>query len=338
MIRKIHRVALLAVCLFSFQPDELLAQNMKIRGFFDFNTGYVDDKAYFALGEQDLFITSKLSDRIDFLGETVFKYASESSTSFTLGLERAIIKYNFSGNHNLIFGKHHTPINYWNDTYHHGRLFFPTIFRPTLFSAQIIPLHTVGIGIQGQNLGNLKFGYDVLAGNGIGSSEVADNDLFKSVTAAVHIKPADGLRVGASVYYDNIAAGAHTHTESHTTEPIDQLLSSASVGYFGKKFELLAEGTYGIDRTDSIGSAPSISYYGYAGYHLAEKIVLYARFDQILFDEKEMYYSGNDLVTVLGGLRFHVDPLAVIKVEYQHNEFEFGEPLDQITAQFAIGF
>ena len=113
-----------------------------------------------------------------------------------MSIERVVIKYNFAGNHNLLIGKHHTPLNYWNDSYHHGRVFFPTIYRPLLFDAEIIPLHTTGISLQGHDLGNLKFGYDFMLGNGLGSTEVLDNDKNKSVSAAIHIKPADRLRIG----------------------------------------------------------------------------------------------------------------------------------------------
>jgi hypothetical protein len=136
-----------------------------------------------------------LHDRISFLGETVFKFTPGTPTDFSVSVERVVIKYNYYGNHNLLIGKHHTPINYWNDTYHHGRVFFPTIERPLLFAANFIPLHTTGMSAQGQNLGKLRFGYDLMVGNGLGSSDVADNDTYKSITAALHIKPVENLRL-----------------------------------------------------------------------------------------------------------------------------------------------
>jgi hypothetical protein len=280
-----------------------------------------------------------LSDRVSFLGETVFKYASESSTSFTLGLERAIIKYNFSGNHNLVFGKHHTPVNYWNDTYHHGRLFFPTIFRPAMFTAGIVPLHTTGIGIQGHDLGGLKFGYDVMAGNGIGSSDVADNNKEKSYTAAIHIKPLNGMRIGGSAYYDVIAAGGHSHTTGTTSmDEVKQLLLTGSLGYFGDKVEFLGEGTWGNDHTDSLGNAPSTAYYVYAGYKIFPKVHLYGRFDQLLFDKREMYFVPNDLQSMVGGLRFQINYITVVKLEFQHDETKTVKNINTVNAQFAIGF
>src|SRR3982750_1021003 len=189
----------------------VFAQTTTIRGFVDVNTIVEKSKVSFNLGEQDLFINSELNDRFSFLGESVFKFSLSSPTTFDVSIERIVLKYNLAGNHNLLFGKHHTPINYWNDTYHHGKVFFPTVGRPLLFEDNFIPLHTTGIGMQAMNLGNIRFGYDLLVGNGIGSNDFVDNDKAKSITAAVHIKPTEHLRIGASVYHDKISAGAKLH-------------------------------------------------------------------------------------------------------------------------------
>src|SRR4051812_39890984 len=172
---------LLLFVLLACINGSVFAQTTTIRGFVDVNTIVEKSKVSFNLGEQDLFINSELNDRFSFLGETVFKFSLSSPTTFDISIERVVLKYNFAGNNNLLFGKHHTPINYWNDTYHHGRVFFPTIGRPLLFDDVFIPLHTTGLGVQGMNLTDIKFGYDVMVGNGIGSNDFADNDKYKSI-------------------------------------------------------------------------------------------------------------------------------------------------------------
>src|SRR6476619_7422574 len=192
--KTIHTLLIVVFLLISLQSICQIT-NTSIKGFIDVRSMYDNNKVSFGLGEQDLFITSELNDRFSFLGETVFKFDSSSFTDFSVSIERIVIKYNVQGNNNIIIGKIHTPLNYWNDTYHHGRVFFPTIERPLLFAANIIPLHTVGISFQGHDLGRLKFGYDVVVGNGLGSADVLDNDKRKSFTAAVHIKPADQLKI-----------------------------------------------------------------------------------------------------------------------------------------------
>ena len=313
------------------------AQTTQIRGFIDGLTSYQNGKASFGFGEQDLFITSELHDRISFLGESVFKYTPSSPTEFSVSIERVVIKYNFSGNHNLLIGKHHTPLNYWNDNFHHGRVFFPTIERPLLFAANIVPLHTTGASIQGHDLGKLKFGYDFMVGNGLGSGEVDDNDKYKSVTAAIHIKPADKLRIGLSYYHDVISKGADIHDKVINWR-VDQTLLTGSIAYFGKKFELLTESTLGINKTDTTGSKQTLASYLYSGYRVSEKITPYVRLDNLNFQEGEIYFTKDNTTSFVAGIRYSINYLAVVKLEYQHQHSSVQGNIDKVTAQFAIGF
>jgi len=314
-----------------------MGQRTQIRGFIDGLTTLQNGKVSFGFGEQDLFITSELNDRISFLGESVFKYTPSSPTEFSVSIERVVIKYNFAGNHNLLIGKHHTPLNYWNDTYHHGRVFFPTIDRPLLFAANIIPLHTTGVGVQGHDLGKIKFGYDMMVGNGLGSNEVSDNDKNKSISLAVHIKPVEKLRLGISYYYDVIAKGADVHDRIINWQ-VNQQLISGSVAYFGKKFEFLAESTIGLNKTDTTGSKQTIASYIYAGYRITEKIIPYVRYDDLQYQDGEIYFIKDNTTSFVGGIRFQINYLAAVKVEYQHMHAEIAGNVDKFTAQFAIGF
>jgi len=316
----------------------LFGQTTQIRGFVDAGVSVQKNKVSFGINEQDLFITSQLNDRFSFLGETVFKFTAGTPTNFSVSVERIVIKFNFAGNHNLLVGKHHTPVNYWNDTYHHGRVFFPTIFRPLLFDVNIIPLHTVGISFRAQNLGNLKFGYDLMVGNGIGSTEVADNNKGKSITAAVHIKPVAGLRLGISWYSDVIAKGSVTHDNMLLKEQVKQILFSGSASFFGKKFEFLAEGTLGYNKTDSLGSRQTIASYVYAGYKIKEKVVPYVRLDQTHFQAGEMFFHNNNTTYYVGGIRYNINYLTAVKIEYQYQHAAIEGYGNKVSAQLAIGF
>jgi hypothetical protein len=318
---------------------KLFAQNTQIRGFIDGTSTYQKGQVSFGFEEQDLFITSQLNDRISFLGESVFKFSPTSSTDFNVSIERVVFKYNYAGNNNLLFGKHHTPINYWNDTYHHGRVFFPTIYRPLLFDANIIPLHTTGISLQGQNLGDLKFGYDLMVGNGLGSTDIEDNDKTKSVTAAIHIKPVEGLRIGTSYYHDIISKGATVHESTETIKhQVNQNLFTGSVAYFGKKFEVLAETTLAHNHTDTTGTKRTTASYIYAGVRVTNKLVPYAKVERLNYQQGEMYYHKDNTTSFIGGIRYEINYLAVIKLEYEHDNREIAGRLNRITAQFAIGF
>ncbi len=313
------------------------AQDTQIKGFVDVLTTYEKDKVSFGFDEQDLFITSVINDRISFLGESVFKFTPSSPTEFSVSVERVIIKYNIKGNNDLIMGKIHTPLNYWNDSYHHGRVFFPTIERPLLFAADIIPLHTVGVGVQGHDFGKVKFGYDLFIGNGLGSSEIFDNDKSKSITVAVHIKPWGRWRFGASWYHDVIAKGADVHGRTIDWR-VRQHLLTASVSRFGKKFELLAESTLGINHTDTTGSKKTFASYLYTGYKITNKIVPYIRFDNIHYQPGEIYFQKDNVTSLVVGMRYEINYLAVVKLEYQYKHSEITNNTNKVIAQFAIGF
>jgi hypothetical protein len=314
-----------------------LAQKTQIKGFVDASGRYTNDKFSFGLGEQDLFITSELNDDFTFLGETVFRI-SNSDTPFEVSVERIIINYNYKGNHSALIGKHHTPTHYWNDTYHHGRVFFPTIDRPLMFSSFTFPIHTTGVAMNGLNLGRLKFGYNFMVGNGIGSSDVVDNDKYKSITAAVHIKPREKLQVGVSFYRDHISAGVRDHQGTVIAEDIKQNLYTATIANFGRKFEFLAEGTLTTNDAQSTGVVNSFASYVYTGWRLNEKLVPYLRYDFLTYDEDEIYYMKNDKSSILAGIRYEISYLIVVKMEYQFLDTEDTGSSNIVSAQIAIGF
>jgi hypothetical protein len=314
-----------------------LAQNTQIRGFADVLASYENGKTSFGFDEQDLFITSELSDRISFLGESVFKYTPSSPTHFSVSIERLIIKYNIQGNNNIILGKIHTPLNYWNDTYHHGRVFYPTIGRPLLFAADIIPLHTTGVGIEGHDFGKLRFGYNFFVGNGLGSEPVVDNDKRKSVTLAVHIKPVDKLKLGVSYYNDAVSKGANVEGKVINWK-VNQNIYTGSAAYFGKKVEVLAEATYANNKTDTTGSRNTFTPYIYTGYRVTDKLVPYLRLDYLHYQTGEILFNKDNTTSFVGGVRYEINYLAVIKLEYQYVHSEIQGNNDVITFQFAIGF
>ena len=341
------RLVLLLLGVLLGAAPRAVAQRTQIRGFVDALAYSQNGKVSFGLGEQDLFITSVITERLSFLGETVFKFSPDSPTDFDISVERIILKYNYAGNHSVLLGKHHTPLNYWNDTYHHGRVFFPTIERPLLFAQGIIPLHTTGVSLQGQNLGTLRFGYDAMVGNGLGSGDVQDNNTFKSVTLAAHVKPTDGLRLGASFYYDVISKGSvvHNHSGGPTLTAltrINQDIVTGSVVYndsiFSKKFELLAESSMVTNHSDSLGLQRAVATYVYAGLRVTDKIIPYIRVDDIRFMNKEVYFMPESTRSFIAGLRYELSYLAVLKLEYQHARSPLYATPDKVTFQIAVGF
>jgi hypothetical protein len=219
----------------------------------------------------------------------------------------------------------HTPVNYWNDVYHHGRLFYPTIDRPSSFS-YLIPIHSLGLRMQGQNLGKLNFGYDLSATNSISSTDIFDSALNKSVTAAIHIKPIEGMRVGASYYNDYMSTnkpGAHVGHGSGNPEytgAINYELSCFSFAYFGKHLEVLSESTYNRNKTDSLGVSENYSQFVYAGWRFKEKHVGYGIFDFMDMSERELYSIPINVIKLGLGYKFDFLYNCTIKVQLERLE------------------
>lgn len=319
----------------------------------NFKTNNDPTKSFFALGEHDLFVNSYFKDRISFLGEFIVKYTKGTPTTFSASIDRARLKFDYYKNHSVMVGKLYTPINYWNDVYNHGRVFFPSIDRPTAFS-YIIPLHSIGLQLQGQNLGKLNFGYDVMIGNGMSASDVYDENLTPATTVSLHIKPIENFRIGASYFYDYLKdasiTGAHTghsiapshiHGDIYKGE-LDYHLVSSSISYFGDKYEFLNEFSYNGTKSDSVGLANNFANYTYVGYRINEKNTPYVIFDLFKIAEKDLYTYHYDIMKFHVGYRYEFNELLNLKAQlcYARNLTSDHNNISNLEfkVQFSYGF
>lgn len=323
-----NKFFIISFCLFGqiYGQDEIKRTQFNLFGHieYDFDKLPTTENSYFSLGEQDFFITSKLTDRISFLGENVIRYESKSPSYFIPSIERVQLKFDYFKNHSFVVGKLHTPVNYWNDVYHHGRLFFPTIDRPLAFS-YLVPVHTLGIRFQGQNLGNIKFGYDLVTGNGISSTDFSDVGLNNSLMAGIHIKPFDNFRLGISYYYDYIQrnfSGIHSGHATSTHQAaaliykggINYELFSLSVSYFSNKLEFLNESSVNKSGSDTLGIAFNYSSFTYVGYKINSKFTPFISYDFVDISNKDMHIGHLSRNKLIAGCRYDVNYLMNIKL------------------------
>ncbi len=274
--------------------------------------------SFFSLGEQDFFVVAEIAPRLSFLGETVIKPAAQAATGFAPSIERALLRYDYIDNHSITVGKLHTPLNYWNDRYHHGRLFFPTIDRPLGFSS-MIPIHTLGLNLHGQNLGRLHFGYDLVMGNGISSSETGKEGTSMSVLASAHFNPIEGSRLQISYYRDSINKDWHGGHTGHSTyqNDINLHLFNISLAYFGKRLEFLNEAGYQRSYSDSTGfeMAQDFTNFVYIGYRFTEISTSYAILDLLEISEKNLGAKRGTPRKIGVGYRREFSPYANIKAQ-----------------------
>lgn len=192
---------------------------MQIQGFADVDFHATNEKGRnnaFFLGQLDLFITSRLSEKFSVLGELIIEAGEDNA--FSIEAHRLLLKYSMNDYLNLSAGRYHTAIGYYNTAYHHGSFFQTTVNRPFLFAFEskggLLPLHNVGLSVTGRiPKAPLGLHYVAEIGNGRASrpgarpvQSVVDENNGKSFNLAIFARPSQvpGLQTGFSVYHDRL--------------------------------------------------------------------------------------------------------------------------------------
>ena len=213
---------------------------MRIRGFGDISliggnqegsasTNTPSQTTSFALGELDLFITSDISEKFNFLSELVFEAGPDNiygvqrgvPNAFKVEPERYLMQYSYNDYLNIAAGRFHTAIGYYNTAYHHSTWFQTTTGRPYLFAFEdeggILPTHTVGVTATGLvPSGGLGLHWVAEVGNNRASQNPlqqepvqnqVDDQNHKAFNLAAFARPdaVRGLQTGFSFYRDVLA-------------------------------------------------------------------------------------------------------------------------------------
>jgi hypothetical protein len=292
--------------------------NLKVFGHAEVATGkdaLISDA--FELGEVALFTTARLNSRWSILSE--ISYLPKRYRSDTVKVERLRLRYELSTNHWMSFGKMHTPVNEWNDAFHHGRLFFPSIDRPFAFS-EFVPVHEVGLRFSGENLGSKRLFYDLV----LGSGQSAGDDVFpsgvKSFTASSGFWPTDNLKLRLAAYKDTLID--HLLDSSHGAEhnammadmvPEDLKYQAfgASLIYNNPAFDALTE----LLAFRSEGSDTSYSIYQRIGFKRAGPMTPYVFADYLTVDPTERHFAAGDNKKLGLGLEWLLGSAASLKFE-----------------------
>ena len=317
------------------------AQDTQIRGFADvtYRTGSKGTPApAFGLGQYDLFITSKLTPQFRFIGETVFEYDGEG---FIVDVERVIVSYTPREWFKVGAGKHHTPIGFWNNAYHHGAVMQPTIERPLMFKFEdeggVLPIHTVGLLLSGNNIGVAHLTYDFLIGNGIGSTPISDNNRSNSYTAALRSQITSTLEVGISGYTDRAGIGTVNLAGDTLALNMTQRMFGGFVSYLGAKNELIAEYQRVMNRSEGARSHDTDAMFIYAGHRIG-RFVPYVRYDMLGYQPGDPYFAVNDTKMALVGGRYDFGPMTTVKLEGRRRDAQDIGVTRDLVAQVAIGF
>jgi len=300
---------------------------------------------FFALGELDLYITSALTDSISFLGEIAFEVEEEGRS--VVDIERLFLKYTLSDRLWFSFGRRHTALGYWNETFHHGLLLQPTIERPLALRFEddggVLPVHTVGVGLGGRWFRSLwMLDYVTMIGNGRGKTvhevqALSDENDDKSVALKLSLTrhKASRLQFGPMIYLDVIPADP---TVPERAGEIRERILGAHVRFRNERFELISE-YYNIWHDDEVSGLEfeHPTYYAIAIWR-PWSWKPYVGFDRLDLEEGDPYFAGIDRTTrYLVGTRWDLNRFHALKFEYRLDKLS-GVDIHGLAIQAAFSF
>ena len=327
---------------------QMNAPSTHIAGFSDFDFAATDQPhthSGFNEGQFVLHLNSALSSKVSFFGELSLTARTDAgtgtppATGFNVEVERSIIRFEQNDYFKVSFGRYHTPINYWNMTFHHGQWLQTTISRPEMvqFGGSFLPIHFVGALVEGAvPAGGLNLNYNFGLGNGRSSviskaGDWGDINNNRAWLATVFSRPDRlyGLQVGASVYRDLITpVGGLAFRE---------WIQSAHIVWAKENPELIAEfSNVSHQEVGTTRQSNSQAWYVQTGYRLPGVARLwkpYYRFEYIHIPGSDhLFRLVPSLAGSTVGVRYDISSFAALKFEYR-NIRRPGEP--RINGAFA---
>ncbi len=303
----------------------------------------------FKMGQFVLHFSSALSPRVSFFGEislTARQDAGEGdpkASGFDVELERNIIRFDQGDHLKISVGRFHSPINWWNSTFHHGVWLQTTIDRPSMLGT-LVPIHFLGV-IVGGALGesDMNFSYNIGVGNGRGkvlarAGDAGDVNNNKAWFVNVLSKPDRffGLDVGVSVYGDQVT------TTSGAV--FDEMIFSAHLIWSKESPEVISE--YANIRHETKGGGARFDHqsaYLQIAYRLPwfeARFKPYTRYEYNELDRSEPSFTPSILFKRRGiaGLRFDISTYAALKFEYRNEKRDSGLESNSGLAQVSFTF
>ena len=123
---------------------------VRAMGFGDLNylVTELDRPEGFRLGQMVGHVIADLDEGFTFFGEVSL---TGRDSGYSIEVERAALRYDFSDALKISAGRFHTPIGYWNTAFHHGSWLQTSVARPEMikFGSRFVPTHFVGLIAEG---------------------------------------------------------------------------------------------------------------------------------------------------------------------------------------------
>jgi hypothetical protein len=294
----------------------------------------------FALGQFDTFMTSALSEDLSVLAEVVFEFDEDNQA--VLDVERVQLKWAPSDLFTLTAGRMHTPLGYWNQTYHHGAWFQTTATRPEMYLFEddggILPVHMVGLQAAGtwhSAVAEWKYSAALVNGRGRIPDEIPnaqDRNDGKAVSLWAGVAPSGvpGLEFGAAGYLDTLPPDG----EARSGDLRERILGGYLV-YQHRGVEVLGEVSRVLHRGEG-REYETWGFYAQGGVRIGRSTPYY-RFDRVDVADGDPFLAPLDVSVHTLGLRVDVQTWTALKAEYRHRR-EHGEGVDSARLQAAFTF
>lgn len=304
----------------------------------------IPNQSAFNTGGFNFFVNSQLNDKLSVLGEFFMGFKGDGGTLVDFNIERLYFKYAVNGKMNLRIGRMYTPMGFWNNQYTQGIVFQPTINRPYAVrnanDKGILATNSVGLQVDGEDLGALRFSYYLMVDNTTGANSLnTDVTTNKSYTAKVKFYPFGDFQVFSSFRLDHIAAGSNSIQGIEMTNNVDQSIFNVGFAHMTilSNFEAAFEYFRVSNDVENSGTTNNDFMYGYLGYRI-NKVTPYVQFDVLGFADNEEYFVNNDLFGLVVGTRYAFVPNAVIKGEYKFRSNDTLDHQDVFSVQVSARF
>lgn len=294
-----------------------------------------------ALGQMVFMSQGSLDDHWSAFVEAVLEYNPDIKAT-GVDLERFYIEYQANDAFTLGLGKRHVPMGYWNNAFHHGAFFQPTIDRPDLVAFEdgggLQPAHDTGLWARGR-LGQAGwFGYDVMTSNGQTGNQESDANAHKSTTAHLEFQFLP-VAFGLTYRSDFLAAFSDLNARpGQVTRDTD--LSFAGVDFRVEHPRVKVYAEYmAITEKDAKGEAKDNGWFAYAGLPLGDWTP-YVLIQGISIDKATRVYADGFVETHRTqalGIKYQFESSVNLKAEAQRISYANRNRTEQ-KATVAVAF
>lgn len=267
-------------------------------------------------------------------------------------LERFQLGISPNSSNTIWLGRFHTPISYWNTTYHHGAYLQASIVRPGIADYEdeqgILPMHTTGLLWDGtQEFGQTRWNYKVA----IGFGPILDDTLMPlnllspgergrlSISAKLGFQPLSNETDETGVF------GGYTEIP-YASGPYTQAKQIVAGGFYNKiwnQWHFISELTLIHTRLESALKTSSSYFanaYVHAEYQFSGKLAGYGRIEASSNTENAylQMFPGFISSRTLIGARWEPAPKQAIKLELMRNERQDNYRYNELDIQWSMVF